>query len=67
MFCISCTSLLLLLLLVFHHWTGPYIVLGTTPEEDVQVGVVSWAVNCASSQFPMVGSRTSASVDFIRD
>jgi hypothetical protein len=47
--------------------TGPYIVLGTTPEEDVQVGVVSWAVNCASSVFPMVGSRTSASVDFIRD
>jgi hypothetical protein len=53
--------------LLHHHLTGPYIVLGTTPEEDVQVGVVSWAVNCASSVFPMVGSRTSASVDFIRD
>jgi len=46
---------------------GPYIVRGDSPEEDVQVGVVSWAVNCASAVFPMVGSRTSASVDFIRD
>jgi len=46
---------------------GPYIVLGDSPEEDVQVGVVSWAVNCASAVFPMVGSRTSASVGFIRD
>lgn len=46
---------------------GPYIVLGSTPDEDVQVGVVSWAVNCASSVFPMVGSRTSASVGFLRD
>eukprot|EP00536_Pseudo-nitzschia_multiseries_P010348 jgi/Psemu1/202970/e_gw1.311.54.1 len=38
---------------------GPYIVKGATPTEDVQVAVVSWAVNCASEVFPMVGSRIS--------
>jgi len=46
---------------------GPYIIMGNTPEEDVQVGVVSWAVNCASSVFPMVGSRTSESLRFIKE
>mmetsp|Transcript_2291 Transcript_2291/g.4238 ORF Transcript_2291/g.4238 Transcript_2291/m.4238 type:complete len:680 (+) Transcript_2291:287-2326(+) len=46
---------------------GPYLMLGDDPSQDVQVGTVSWAVNCASSVFPMVGSRTSASSDFIRD
>lgn len=46
---------------------GPYIMLGNTPQEDVQVGVVSWAVECSKTEFPMVGSRTSAAVDFIRD
>jgi len=46
---------------------GPYILLGNTPEEDVQVGVVSWAVQCSKTEFPMVGSRTSASWNFIRD
>ena len=30
------------------------------------MGVISWAVNCASSVFPMVGSRTSESIDFIK-
>lgn len=46
---------------------GPYLDLGANPSEDKQVGVVSWAVNCASTLFPMVGSRTSASEAFIRD
>ncbi|KAL3908251.1 MAG: hypothetical protein SGILL_008552, partial [Bacillariaceae sp.] len=46
---------------------GPYLDLGNGYEQDVQVGVVSWAVNCASPVFPMVGSRTSASEKFIRD
>jgi hypothetical protein len=46
---------------------GPYLQVGTNPSQDVQVGLVSWAVNCASPVFPMVGSRTSASQEFIRD
>jgi secreted trypsin-like serine protease len=45
---------------------GPYILRGKTFEEDVQVAVVSWAVNCASDIFPMIGSRTSESIDFIK-
>lgn len=46
---------------------GPYIALGATAADDVQVGVVSWSVNCANSVFPMVGSRTSDSMKFIRE
>lgn len=46
---------------------GPYIMMGDTPDEDVQVGVVSWAVNCANSLFPMVGSRISHSLHFVKE
>jgi len=48
---------------------GPYILMGEDPNgyQDLQVAVVSWAVNCASSLFPMVGSRTSHSMDFIKE
>jgi hypothetical protein len=48
---------------------GPYILMGPndTGSEDVQVGVVSWAVNCANSLYPMVGSRTSESIHFIKE
>lgn len=46
---------------------GPYILMGNDHTEDTQVAVVSWAVNCASSLFPMVGSRTSESIDFIKE
>ena len=46
---------------------GPYMMLGNNYTEDVQVGVVSWAVNCANAVFPMVGSRTSESIDFIKE
>jgi len=48
---------------------GPYIIRGNdaTGADDVQVGVVSWAVNCANSLFPMVGSRTSHSLKFIKE
>jgi len=45
---------------------GPYIITGDTPDQDVQVGVVSWAVDCANSVFPMVGSRTASSLKFIK-
>lgn len=33
---------------------GPLIVLGETPEEDIQVGVVSWGEECASQEKPGV-------------
>lgn len=46
---------------------GPYILMGNDHTQDTQVAVVSWAVNCASSLFPMVGSRTSESIDFIKE
>lgn len=46
---------------------GPYILMGNDFTEDVQVAVVSWSVNCANSNFPMVGSRTSESIDFIKE
>jgi len=46
---------------------GPYIITGNDYTEDTQVAVVSWAVNCASSLFPMVGSRTSESMGFIKE
>eukprot|EP00529_Nitzschia_sp_RCC80_P011125 CAMPEP_0113452564 /NCGR_PEP_ID=MMETSP0014_2-20120614/6912_1 /TAXON_ID=2857 /ORGANISM="Nitzschia sp." /LENGTH=634 /DNA_ID=CAMNT_0000343941 /DNA_START=550 /DNA_END=2454 /DNA_ORIENTATION=+ /assembly_acc=CAM_ASM_000159 len=38
---------------------GPYLVMGDTPEDDLQIGLVSWAVNCANPVLPMVGARTS--------
>ena len=43
---------------------GPYLLLGNTPADDVQVGMVSWGLRCAYEDFPGVGSRTTAS-DFI--
>eukprot|EP00537_Pseudo-nitzschia_pungens_P004738 CAMPEP_0172376812 /NCGR_PEP_ID=MMETSP1060-20121228/68579_1 /TAXON_ID=37318 /ORGANISM="Pseudo-nitzschia pungens, Strain cf. cingulata" /LENGTH=695 /DNA_ID=CAMNT_0013104477 /DNA_START=530 /DNA_END=2617 /DNA_ORIENTATION=+ len=48
---------------------GPYILKGEVPADDVQVAVVSWAVNCANEVFPMVGSRTSDpdTVKFIKE
>jgi len=48
---------------------GPYILKGDNSQDDLQVAVVSWAVNCASEVFPMVGSRTSDpdSLKFIKE
>lgn len=41
--------------------------MGEDYTQDVQVAVVSWAVNCANPVFPMVGSRTSDSIHFIKE
>ncbi|KAG7341928.1 peptidase S1/S6 family protein [Nitzschia inconspicua] len=41
---------------------GPLLILGETPEEDIQVGVVSFS----SVGYPGVASRTSANEDIIR-
>ncbi|KAL7542236.1 hypothetical protein ACHAXR_011608 [Thalassiosira sp. AJA248-18] len=45
---------------------GPLCVLGSDGE-DVQVGVVSWGIGCASRDFPGVYARVSSAYDFIRD
>ena len=31
---------------------GPLVILGNDPSQDVQVGVVSWGIGCASRDFP---------------
>lgn len=45
---------------------GPLIVKGADASRDVQIGISSWGVDCASI-FPGVASRVSYSWDFIRD
>ena len=43
---------------------SPLIALGAGPEQDVQVGIVSWGIDCAGV-FPGVYSRLSQSFDWI--
>ena len=44
---------------------GPLILKGDTPDEDVQIGVVSWGISCAGN-YPGVYSRLSESFDWIQ-
>lgn len=44
---------------------GPLIVQGNSPDEDIQVGVVSWGVGCA--HLPGVHSRISKAYDWITE
>ncbi|CAJ1956715.1 unnamed protein product [Cylindrotheca closterium] len=37
---------------------SPYILLGETPEDDVQIGTVAWGIDCAREEYPAVGIRT---------
>ena len=45
---------------------GPLIVRGNDASEDVQVGVVSWGIGCASEDYPGVYARVSAQYEWIR-
>ncbi|EED92601.1 predicted protein [Thalassiosira pseudonana CCMP1335] len=46
---------------------GPLIVPGASDGEDVQVGVVSWGIGCATKVFPGVFSRVSHVYDWIQE
>jgi hypothetical protein len=45
---------------------GPLVVKGKGGSDDVQVGVVSWGIGCASESFPGVYSRISKAYDWIK-
>jgi trypsin len=45
---------------------GPLILKGANASKDVQVGVVSWGIGCASKDYPGVYARVSAQHEWIR-
>ncbi|KAG7367516.1 trypsin [Nitzschia inconspicua] len=45
---------------------GPVILPGATPEEDVQVGIISWGEDCADPIFPGVAARVSFGYNWIQ-
>jgi len=44
---------------------GPLVIKGANSSQDVQVGVVSWGIGCASEHFPGVYARVSRAYDWI--
>ena len=42
---------------------GPLIIMGDTPDDDIEVGIVSWGSGCGSS--PAVYARVSRAYDWI--
>ncbi len=45
---------------------GPLVIKGANASEDVQVGVVSWGIGCASEDYPGVYARVSAQYEWIK-
>jgi hypothetical protein len=45
---------------------GPLFIRGDTPEEDIQVGIVSWGTDCGQPFYPGVFSRVSWGYEWIR-
>jgi len=45
---------------------GPLVIKGNGSSNDIQVGVVSWGIGCASQSFPGVYARVSRAYDWIQ-
>jgi len=46
---------------------GPLIMRGDDASTDVQVGIASWGISCASNVFPGVAARVSSAYSWIED
>ena len=54
-----------MILFITYIIGGPYIILGATPANDIQVGITSFGVGCAQKAFPDISTRVSFFNDWI--
>jgi len=54
-----------MILFITYIIGGPYIILGATPADDIQVGITSFGVGCAQKAFPDISTRVSFFNDWI--